>query len=65
MKPHYFKQDAADLDDIKLVLAKEQGYVPRKCLLGGSVVMAEINTGRNPCDGCNGPREKCGGRPKL
>lgn len=64
MKPHYFDQEAADSDDHQLGMAKMQGYVPKKCLLGGAVVMGEINAGRNPCWGCEGPREKCGGKPK-
>jgi hypothetical protein len=64
MKPHYFEQPAADPDDMLLGMARMQGYVPQTCLLGGPVVMAEINAGRNPCWGCNGPREKCHGKPK-
>jgi hypothetical protein len=62
MKPHYFNQEAEDMDDAMLGMAKMQGYVPRGCLLGGVVVMAEISEGKNPCDGCNGPRDKCGGK---
>ena len=64
MKIHYFSQDKADVDDIQLGMAKMQGYVPKTCLLGGVVVMAEVSGGRNPCWGCEGPREKCGGKPK-
>jgi len=64
MKLHYFEQDNADADDIHLGIAKMQGYVPQTCLLGGTIVMDEINKGRNPCSGCNGPREKCNGKPK-
>lgn len=63
MKPHYFEQDEPDSDDMQLGMAKTQGYVPQGCLLGGMVVMAEINAGRDPCSGCNCPREKCGGNP--
>lgn len=33
MKPHYFDQPIADLDDIPLQMAKGQGYVPSTCLL--------------------------------
>jgi hypothetical protein len=62
MKTHYFKQEKADADDIQLEMAKEQGYVPWTCLLGGMIVMSEINKGRDPCGGCNSPREKCHGR---
>jgi hypothetical protein len=64
MKPHYFDQDKPDADDFQLSMAKHQGYVPPKCLLGGVVAMSEVNAGRDPCAGCNGPREKCAGRPK-
>lgn len=63
MKPHYFTQEKPD-NDILLEMAKFQGYVPPGCLLGGMVVMSEVNKGDSPCWGCNGPREKCGGQPK-
>lgn len=65
MKPHYFEQAEADSDDFLLSMVKEQGYVPKRCLLGGRVVLSEVNAGRNPCWGCEGPREKCGGEPKA
>ncbi len=67
MKPHYFEQDASDSDDIHLMMAKNQGYVPKTCLLGGIVVMDEIQNARHPCDGCACPREKCHGKgnPQL
>jgi hypothetical protein len=64
MKTHYFEQAVADTDDFQLGMAKMQGYVPQGCLLGGMVVMAEVSKGDNPCWGCEGPREKCGGKPK-
>jgi len=64
MKTHYFDQELADNDDMHLGMAIMQGYVPKTCLLGGAVVMDEINKGNDPCSGCNGPREKCFGRPK-
>lgn len=64
MKPSYFEQDQADADDMMLGMAKMQGYVPQTCLLGGKVVMSEINRGESPCSGCNGPREKCLGKPR-
>lgn len=64
MKPHYFDQAEADSDDGLLTMCKMQGYVPRTCLLGGMVVMAETNAGRSACRGCEGPREKCHGKPK-
>jgi hypothetical protein len=64
MKPHYFQQDKPDSDDFMLEMAKGQGYVPAGCLLGGQTAMSEVHKGRNPCWECNGPREKCGGKPK-
>ncbi len=65
MKPHYFDQEKPDADDMSLLMATHQGYVPTGCLLGGIVVMAEINAGRDPCGGCSGPRERCGGRKEA
>ena len=64
MKLHYFEQDTADGDDIQLAMAKVQGYVPKTCLLGGMVVMDEIQSDRDPCAGCEAPRRKCLGRAK-
>lgn len=64
MAPHYFDNPEADADDHTLGMAKMQGYVPRACLLGGAAVMAEVGAGRSPCWGCEGPRERCGGKPK-
>lgn len=64
MKAHYFDQKEADADDMMIGMAKMQGYVPKGCLLGGMVAMAEVQAGRSPCAGCNGPRERCGGKPK-
>lgn len=59
MKAHYFSQDKADEDDLLLKMAKDQGYVPQDCLLGGQLVMASINSGKNPCNGCNCDKAKC------
>ena len=64
MTPHYFDKIAAPQTDVLLAMAKMQGYVPATCLLGGVVVMAEVSAGRSPCWGCEGPRDKCGGKPK-
>ena len=64
MKPHYFEQTEADQDDMQLGMAKMQGYVPQTCLLGGMVVMDEVNKGNSPCCGCECPRDKCNGKPK-
>ena len=64
MKPHYFDQEKAATGDMQLSMAIVQGYVPTGCLLGGATVMSEVMLGNNPCWGCEGPREKCGGQPK-
>jgi hypothetical protein len=64
MKLHYFDHDKADNDDYFLQMAIAQGYVPNTCLLGGNVVFSEVNLGKDPCAGCNCPREKCHGRPR-
>ena len=62
MRLHYFDQEKADEDDLMLQMAIQQGYVPTTCLLNGKVVMDEVFKGKDPCAGCNGPREKCRGR---
>ena len=62
MKVHYFEQDKADSDDMLLGMAKMQGYVPQTCLLGGQTVMGLVNSGKDPCKGCNCDKSKCGGR---
>lgn len=62
---HYFDLDEADPKDGLLRMAKDQGYVPKTCLLGGMIVMGMIQSQRDPCAGCAGPREKCDGRPKA
>ena len=64
MRPHYFEQDKADQDDMQLDMAKGQGYVPQGCLLGGAVVMGLVNEDTDPYKGCEGPRNRCGGRAK-
>lgn len=64
MKPHYFDQDKPDSDDMFLKMAIGQGYVPQGCLLGGQLVMRLINSGNDPCKGCEGDRIKCNGRSK-
>jgi hypothetical protein len=64
MKAHYFDQDKADADDHKLGMAIMQGYIPQTCLLSGAIVMAAVFAGDSPCWGCNGPRDKCHGKPK-
>ena len=64
MKMHYFDQDDADPNDIQLQMMKGQGYVPNGCLLAGNVVWGLVNDGKDPCKGCEGPRDRCGGRSK-
>jgi hypothetical protein len=65
MKPHYFDDPAADPDDALLGLMVKQGYVPPTCLLNGRSVFALTTQGDDPCAGCDGPRARCHGRPKL
>lgn len=65
MKPHYFKQEAADADDVGLQEAIEKGHVPPTCLWSGSAVWLHVCHREDPCIGCAGPREKCHGRPKV
>ena len=43
----------------------KQGYVPKECLLVGELVMALVNSGKDPCDGCNYDRTICGGREEA
>ena len=50
--------------DMMLEMAKQQGYVPLKCILPGAIVMGLINKGENPCWGCNQDRSVCEGQPK-
>lgn len=47
--------------DLILKKAKEQGYVPEGCYMDGELVMALVNSGYNPCDGCNADRSICHG----
>jgi len=64
MKPHYFDQEVPDDDYINLNMAKGQGCVPKGCLLGRMIVATLVDQGKDPCQGCEHPRSKCGGRPK-
>jgi len=65
MKPNYFGQSSADVDDHLLIKAKLAGHVPLRCLLGGEAVMSAVQARVRPCDTCDGPRERCHGTPKL
>ena len=40
-------------NDSMLEMAIQQGYVPKECQLASGLVMALVNSGKNPCDGCN------------
>lgn len=62
MKLAYFHLLTADNDDVALGEAKVLGYVPPTCLLGGIAVWKAIRADYDPCQLCNGPRERCGGR---
>ena len=61
---HYFDLSEASPADHLLLMAIKQGHVPPTCLLGGHVVMGLNMAGQDPCADCNGPREKCKGRPQ-
>lgn len=64
MKLYYFNQDTPDADDWMLARARRDKIVPEGCLLGGRVV-AQFLPPSKPCDACGGPRERCGGTPRL
>lgn len=48
--------------DSLLQIAVGQGYVPTYCQLDGNVVMALVNSKKDPCKGCNNERGECNGR---
>lgn len=58
----YFDLNEAPASDTALAIAKEGGYVPENCLLGGDVVLFLVFDSLDPCRDCAGPRVKCGGR---
>ena len=64
LRHHYFEQGIASPGDHMLKQAISQGVVPKGCLMGGHIVMGFSFAKQDPCTGCDGPREKCGGRPK-
>lgn len=64
MKLAYFHLRTADNDDVALGDAKTLGYVPPTCLLGGAFVWKHVALNMDPCGSCNGPRDRCKGRPK-
>ena len=63
-KLHYFKDEKADPNDHFLKMSIQQGQVPKGCLLNGQIVWGLTTDGKDPCDGCNCDRSKCGGRIK-
>jgi len=63
VKHQYFSQGKADKDDLLLQHAVAQEWVPKGCLLEEWLVHDLRSGGIDPCAGCRGPREKCGGRP--
>ena len=52
-----------DKDGMMRKMCAQQGYVPEKCTMDGFQIMALVNGGDNPCEGCNEDRAKCGGQP--
>lgn len=62
--PQTPEEVAAKPKDIMRDLCIEQGYVPKGCFLTGLIIFALVNTGEDPCSGCNLNREICKGRPK-
>lgn len=60
---HYFDlPGGAPASDIDLGAAKIMGHVPTTCLLPGNLVWSWIARDSDPCEGCYGPRARCGGR---
>lgn len=64
LRHHYFEQGVASPADHMLQQAIAKGSVPSGCLLGGHIVQGLVFAGDDPCAGCEGPRPKCGGRPR-
>lgn len=66
MKPTYFNQPAADLDDHQLKEMIAAGTVPETCLWGGLLVQHVAQEMKDdPCAWCPCPkRQVCGGRPQ-
>lgn len=63
LKADYFDGRVSPADAM-LAEGKRRGIVPQTCLLGGYMVMAAAAMNADPCAQCDGPRERCGGRPK-
>ncbi len=64
LPPHYFDKEKAPSNDHFLIMSIQQGYVPKGCLLNGTIVWGLVSEGTDPCKGCNCDRSKCGGRIK-
>ena len=62
---HYFDKGLADPNDFQLKMCIQQGYVPEACLLAGFVVLDLVKAGKDPCEGCQCDRVKCGGRTDI
>lgn len=63
LRENYFDGRVSPADEM-LREGIRRGVVPPTCLLGGYMVMAASAVGEDPCVKCDGPREKCGGRPR-
>lgn len=64
LPPHYFDEEKAPPNDHFLIMSIQQGYVPKGCLLNGNIVFLTVKDGKDPCEGCQCDRSKCGGRIK-
>lgn len=62
---HYFERTEASPHDTMLQKQIAKKVVPPGCLLGGVIVAGLDGAGVDPCIGCEGPRNRCGGRPKT
>lgn len=62
MKMEYFDQDTADGDDALLKEAKNKGRYQIR-VYWEVLSYQQTPTGKSPCAGCNGPRDRCKGSP--
>lgn len=63
MKYHYFNQLEADPDDQALQQSIFSEVVPPTCLLAGQIIEMAVAQQKDPCKSCQGPRNRCKGRP--
>jgi hypothetical protein len=54
----------AETDDIMFNICVRQGYVPPTCTMPGEMIFRLMQSGEDPCAGCNEDRRKCKGRPR-